>query len=443
MLTQEETDFLCRVGPGTPMGDLMRQYWLPVTYSWELEPNGQPQRVRVLGEDLLAWRDTNGTPAFTEQRCVHRGASLYFGRNEECGLRCAYHGWKYDADGNCIDMPNEPPESNFKSKVRLTAYRGADFGGVTWIYMGEQQKDPPGVPQFEWGLVSEDNRRHYRKAVYECNWMQALEGEMDTTHVYFLHSRLSSDLPSKYGTWLPERSAVFHIENAAFGLTYGGERKRDDGNSYWRTSHFLFPMYGMFPATESRVPLSIYVPIDDEHTLHFGLEWHPSEPIPGSRWPMGNLPDEPGALSDGMGPMKPEQKGKFFANWWPEVCPETDFFMDLDAKKSKSVTGMPGVRIQDEAIVWSMGPIMDRTREHLGAADATIIRVRRRLMDAARALREDGTPPPGSEQPELYKVRSCQAVLPPDSNWLEALGDWHYARSTGYPDTLVRGSVDR
>ena len=199
----------------------------------------------------------------------------------------------------------------------------------------------------------------------------------------------------------------------------------------------------MFPGSERSVPLSIYLPIDDHHTLHFGIEWHPSRPIPGSRWPSGDLPDEPGALTDGMGPMKPEQKGKFFAKWWPEVGPETEFYMDLDAKKTKSITGMPGVRIQDEAVLWSMGPIMDRTQEHLGTADATIIHVRRRLMAAARALREDGTPPPGAHQPDLYRVRTCQAVLPPDADWQEALGDWHFARGTDYPNSLVTGVIDR
>ncbi len=132
MLTQEETDFLCRVGPGTPMGDLMRQYWLPVTYTWELEPDGQPQRVRVLGEDLLAWRDSNGAPAFTQERCPHRGASLYLGRNEESGLRCAYHGWKYDVTGQCVDMPNEPAASNFRQKVKTRAYPCTERNGVVW-----------------------------------------------------------------------------------------------------------------------------------------------------------------------------------------------------------------------------------------------------------------------------------------------------------------------
>ena len=197
MLSAADTDLLCRVGSGTPMGELMRRYWLPVEYSAKLEPDGQPRRVRVLGEDLLAWRDTGGTPSFVQPRCPHRGAGLFFGRNEGDGLRCAYHGWKFDVGGSCVDMPNEPAASNFKNKVKIKAYRGADYGGLTWIYMGEDQANPPGVPQFEWGQVPEENIQYTHKLVYECNWMQALEGEIDSTHVYFLHSRLIVCLEEK------------------------------------------------------------------------------------------------------------------------------------------------------------------------------------------------------------------------------------------------------
>ena len=167
------------------MGELMRQYWMPVLYDWELEPDGQPLRVRVLGEDLTAWRDSRGMAGFVSENCPHRGASLFFGRNEENGLRCVYHGWKFDVGGRCVDTPNEPAESNFKDKVRAGAYAAAEFGGIVWVYMGPRQDDPPAVPQFEWGLVPADHRQHSHKLIYECNYMQALEGELDTTHVYF------------------------------------------------------------------------------------------------------------------------------------------------------------------------------------------------------------------------------------------------------------------
>ena len=256
MLSAENTDLLCRVGRGTPMGDMMRQYWLPVGYSWEYEAEGQPQRVRVLGEDLVVWRTLDGTPAFTQANCPHRGAGFFYGRTEEEGLRCAYHGWKFDPDGQCIDMPNEPAESVFKQKVKITAYKGADYGGVTWVYMGPNQDDPPGVPLFEWGQIPPENVSHAQKIVYECNWMQALEGELDSTHVYFLHRRLSIDDPPRFGLYHNDQRALFHISEKPYGFTYGAERHELDGNVYWRTTQFIFPIYGMFPAQDGVVPLS-------------------------------------------------------------------------------------------------------------------------------------------------------------------------------------------
>jgi len=436
MLSAADTDLLCRVGSGTPMGELMRRYWLPVEYSAKLEPDGQPRRVRVLGEDLLAWRDTGGTPSFVQPRCPHRGAGLFFGRNEEDGLRCAYHGWKFDVGGSCVDMPNEPAASNFKNKVKIKAYRGADYGGLTWIYMGEDQANPPGVPQFEWGQVPEENIQYTHKLVYECNWMQALEGEIDSTHVYFLHSRLVPEDSPKYGLYLEERGADFHILNTEVGVTYAAERPEKDGSAYWRTTHFLFPIYGMWPgsADDGTVPLSIYLPVDDYHTVHFGLWWHPTQPIEGGRHPANLLPDEVGLLGGGTGPNKPEQKGRFFADSWAVANPENDFLMNVEAKKTKNFTGIPTVRLQDDAVIWSMGPIMDRTQEHLGTADATVIRVRKRLLDAVRALRDHGTIPPGVDEPELYKVRSIVTILPPGSDWEDALHDWHHARTDEHPN---------
>jgi phthalate 4,5-dioxygenase oxygenase subunit len=444
MLSPEDMELLCRVGVGTPMGELIRRYWLPAMYSWEIPPDGQPLRVRLLGEDLIAWRSTDGTASFVQDRCPHRGAGFYFGRNEESGLRCAYHGWKFDVAGNCVDMPNEPAGSNFKNKVRITAYRGADFGGVTWVYMGQDQDAAPDVPQFEWGLVPEDQLRHSHKIVYDCNWMQSLEGELDTTHVYFLHSRLNPEDPTGYGVYLEEKGADFHIVGTNVGLTYGAARREPDGSDYWRMTNFLFPFYGMFPGAEDgTTPLSIYVPIDDYHTLHLGLRWHPSRALPKvANHPTSNaISAETGMLSPGTGPMKPEQKGKFFSHWWPEASLDNDFMMDLEAKKTRNFTGIPSVRLQDAAVIWSMGPIMDRTKEHLGTSDATIIKVRRMLIGAALALRDHGTVPPGADDPQLYTVRSVATVLPRDADWEEALADWHYARTTEHPGAAAQRAI--
>lgn len=435
MLSKEDMETLCRVGAGTPMGDLMRQYWLPATYSSELEPNGSPIRIRILGEDLIAWRDSAGRPGFIAQNCPHRGASLFFGRNEEEGLRCVYHGWKFDTTGACVDMPNEPPESNFKHKIKATAYAAADWGQVAWIYMGPHQADPPALPQWEWCLVPEEQVHHQHKVIYECNFMQALEGELDTTHVYFLHSRLDPKEQGGYGLFVPDRTARLEVLDTEYGVLYGARRTEDAEAYYWRTTQYLFPIYGMFPGggEDGTVPLSIYLPIDDDHTLHWGLRWHPSKALPGDRGPMQREPNPTGELIPAVGQMKPHQYGRFHADWWPVANPENDYLQRRDIQKTKNYTGIASVRLQDSAVIQSMGRIMDRTKEHLGTADAALIRVRRRLINAARALRDEGTMPPGVEAPELYKVRSCMAVLNNDQPWQEVMADWLNARTPEHP----------
>src|SRR3982074_2864543 len=212
MLSQAENEYLCRVGPGTPMGTLLRRFWMPALIAPELpDPDCPPIRLTLLNEQLVAFRDSTGQVGLIANNCPHRGASLFFGRNEESGLRCVYHGWKFDTNGQCVDMPNEPAESDFKTKVRAVAYRGADAGGLTWIYMGQNQAAPPGLPGWEWCQVPENQLQHSHKAIYECNFMQALEGELDTTHVYFLHSRLDPQGPPAYGLYAPDRRARLEV----------------------------------------------------------------------------------------------------------------------------------------------------------------------------------------------------------------------------------------
>src|SRR5579885_1794102 len=179
MLSQDENELITRVGPGTPMGEVFRRFWLPAMLSSELtEPDCPPVRLRLLGEDLVAFRDTNGRPGVLAAHCPHRGASLYFGRNEECGLRCVYHGWKFDVEGNCLDQLNEPPENQFKQHIHLTAYPTVELGGIVWAYMGPPERMPP-PPKFAWTQVPEA-RRHVTKVIQECNYLQALEGGIDT-----------------------------------------------------------------------------------------------------------------------------------------------------------------------------------------------------------------------------------------------------------------------
>ncbi|HZT08883.1 MAG TPA: Rieske 2Fe-2S domain-containing protein [Chloroflexota bacterium] len=432
MLSKEANELLTRVGPGTVMGDLMRQYWMPFLYSWEIEPDGAPLRVRLLGEDLIAWRDTDGRVGLINQYCPHRGASFFFGRNEERGIRCVYHGWKFDVDGNCTDMPNEPPESNFKHKVKATTYRCVDRGGVVFAYMGPLQDNPPGLPQFEWMTVPAVQRHHEYKAVLECNWVQALEGDIDTAHLYFLHSRLDPSQNPATGVYHPDRSPRLEITEQEYGLLYGARRVEGPDRIYWRTTQFLMPIYTMFPASEDGiVPSHIYTPIDDEHTLHWGVRWHPVRELP-ERELMSNK-----AEIAGMGHMREEQHGKFFAHWWPAARQDNDFLLDRDVQRSQTYTGIPTIRLQDAAVITSMGPIQDRTTERLGTTDAMIIKVRQRLMRAATALREHGMAPPGVDRPEAYRVRSGSVVLADGLDWKAAMAAWHEGRDTEPPSVTV------
>ena len=433
MLSKADNELLTRVGPGTPMGELMRQYWLPVLHSWELEPDGRPLRVRLLGEDLIAWRDTNGRPALIRENCPHRGASLFFGRNEGCGLRCVYHGWKFDVDGRCLDQPNEPAESNFKDKVRAVAYRAADWGDLVFAYMGPHKADPPGLPRFEWALVPEAQRHQQYKGILDCNWMQALEGDIDTSHLYFLHSRVNPEDSPNAGVYHRDRSPRLEITETDYGLMYGARRLEEDGRIYWRTTHYLMPIFTLFPASEDGVvPTHMYTPIDDYHTLHWGIRWHPAREMP-ERQLMSEMSE-----MAGMGHMREEQKGRYFANWWPEANKENDFLIDREIQRTTSFTGVPTIRLQDAAMTTGMGPIMDRGAEHLGTTDTMIIQTRRKLLRSARALADSGVTPPAVEDPALYTVRSCSAVLPADIDWRSALDDWHHARTVDPPG---RGNV--
>src|SRR5574341_1332070 len=234
MLTREDNNVLTGVGPGTPAGELLREYWLPAFLPREVEADGVPLRVRLLGEDLIAFRASDGQIGIVAENCPHRGASMFFGRNEEHGLRCVYHGWKFDASGACVDMPNEPPESNFKHKVRIGAYPCIEKNGVVWVYMGPRE-DPPPLPALPWLTLPED-QRYLSMRVQDCNWAQAVEGGIDSSHISFLHSALdeSGQRVSRVGpragrALLPafttsDSAPRFEVLDTPYGVLIGARR---------------------------------------------------------------------------------------------------------------------------------------------------------------------------------------------------------------------------
>jgi phthalate 4,5-dioxygenase oxygenase subunit len=424
MLSVENNELITRVGHDTPMGNLMRQYWMPVVPSNDVEPDGVPQRVRLLGEDLILFRATNGELGLVVETCPHRGVSLFFGRNEQDGLRCVYHGWKYDVTGQCVDMPSEPEESNFKTKIRARAYVVREQGSVIWAYMGEG--DPPGLPQFEWALVPEE-QRHLSISQRHCNWLQAMEGDIDTSHLYFLHGRLNADDSPALGVWHDDKHPRLEIVPTDYGVVYGANRDESESTTYWRITQFMFPIYALFPANaDGSVPGHMWVPLDDYTTRVWSLVWHPSIPLAetsmGSRFTRSvageNLPDE----STGLG------------RWRPRAGKANDYEIDREIQRTKTFTGIPSIFLQDQAMTESMGPIVNRSIEHLGTSDGMLIQVRRRLLNAVVSLRDAGTVPPCVEHPEWYTVRSCSATLPKGVPWHEELHDWLYAKSPAIPE---------
>jgi phthalate 4,5-dioxygenase oxygenase subunit len=414
MLSQIDNDTVCRVGPGTPMGQLMREYWVPALLSSELpNPDSDPVRVMLLGEKLIAYRDTNGKPALIQNHCPHRGASLFFGRNEEAGLRCVYHGWKFDAEGNCVDMPNEPAESDFKQKVKAVAYPCVDRNGVIWTYMGSRQT-PPELPDLEANNLPEGE--YAVTAIQrECNYLQGLEGDIDTSHFSFLHfgaADVESAEPNTFQYYtLKHRAPRYQVVDTEFGCMYSAYRPAQAGHTYHRIAMFLFPFWTMIPTgvLGNQIIARGWVPMDDEHTMFFnltpktrgvqrarqkGMEMHPNSTDWHGRFRL---------VSDGR----------------------NDYRIDREWQRMKGgdYTGISGIHTQDQAVTESMGPIYDRTQERLGSSDAMVIRTRRRLLDAARALSEHGTIPPGVDHAEYYRQRSGGIILPEATSWVEATAE--------------------
>jgi phthalate 4,5-dioxygenase len=419
MLTAEENELLTRVGPGAPMGDLFRRYWIPAFFSEDLPgPDCSPFRVRLLGEDLVAFRDTAGEIALVEQHCPHRGASLFFGRNEEGGLRCVFHGWKFDVRGRCVDMPSEPPESAFKDKIHIRAYPGRDLGGLIWVYMGPPEL-MPGLPELEWALVPND-RRYFSRRLQECNYLQAMEGGIDSSHISLLHRDLALVSEKTKASVLrgmgigrelvrADSAPKFEVHDTSYGLLIAARRNADESNYYWRLTQWLMPWYTMIPAYgEAPVGGHAWVPIDDEHTWTYNINWHAARPL---------HPEEIAEMRAGGGIHSQAVPGTNL----PRQNKANDYLIDRDLQKSGVLySGIRGIAAQDIAVQESMGPIQDRTKEHLGTSDTAIIAARRRLIRAARELREAA--PPGLD-PASQRVRAISVVVPKETPWQDATRD--------------------
>jgi nitrite reductase/ring-hydroxylating ferredoxin subunit len=421
MLSSEDNAILTRVGPGTPMGNLLRRYWTPCLLSNEIpEPDCPPIRVRILGEDLVAFRDSEGRVGLFVQACPHRGASLFFGRNEEDGLRCVYHGWKFDVRGACVDMPSEPAESNFKTKVRVRAYPTVESGGIVWAYMGPPEKQPP-FRDFIGDNLTPD-QWSARKLASDCNWVQGLEGNLDTAHISFLHRALADfklradetdrpGYPSESTSTVirgGDRAPALEVEDTWYGFRYAGLRRTPAGFTQARVTDFIMP-FGCYIATTpvGGDNLLMMVPIDDDHFFRLSFTTKTAVRAPGHAEYAANA----------MGARSRPAPSPPLVTLPERQSLANDYFIDREAQRTVSYTGIRGIPQQDMAVTESMGAIYDRSNEHLGRTDAAVIKMRRILIKAARDLEAGIEPPALDASLPFDRIRSAEKVLAPGEDW--------------------------
>jgi phthalate 4,5-dioxygenase oxygenase subunit len=419
MLTAEENELICRVGPGTPMGDVMRRYWHPLIISDELpEPDCAPIRARLLGEDLVAFRDTNGDVGLLADSCPHRGASLFFGINQECGLMCIYHGWKFDVNGNCVDMPSDIPGSNFIDKVHATSYPAIESAGVIWAYMGPKEHQPA-PPNFVFNNLPADHVVAFRVPIY-CNYLQSMEGNIDSTHLGTLHVYHQDKVPVDLETDKPGypsgkfslytrakyRYARVDVQDTDYGFRLIAERPTDAGNKHLRINCFSLPYTAFIASPGMGGGVLIQVPIDDETNQRVGIRYNVNTPFTAAER-MSTI--QQGALMD---PAEPKKRLKRIDN---------DYMLDRWAQKNTILAGIWPIPEQDYALIETMGPIYDRSKEHLYGGDAAIIRCRQMLLSMVRGFQE-GKPLPGLDPAiQTHKIRSEEIIVGPDDDpWLVA-----------------------
>ena len=406
-IKQDNID-MTRVGPGTVMGNFMREYWIPAAKSSELGNDGTPMRLMLLGEKLVAFRDSSGRVGVMDHLCPHRCASLVLGRNEENGIRCIYHGWKFDVDGNCVEMPSVAPSQDFKEKVKAKAYKAVDRNGIIWVYMGPR-KQPPPLPKIEATLLLE-SEVDISFTQRDCNWLQALEGDIDTSHFGFLHAGsaepedFQDDHPMRHT--VTNRAPEYHVADTDWGTSYGAYRLEENGSMSWRIANFVFPFWTQAPNSDflTNVGVRAWVPMDDEHTMVVLISWKKS---PGA---YTGMPLKNGKAIPGFAPTIDylPNTNDWFGRWRPIARWENDFEIDRDAQRLNIIySGIKMVFMQDQAVTESMGGITDHAFEHLVSSDQMIARTRRRVLKAALSLQDEGKLPPGVSNPEaMWRARS-------------------------------------
>lgn len=403
MLSIEDNELLTRTGPGTAMGDLFRRFWLPVALSKEVGPTEKgPTKVTVLGEKLIAFRNKDDTVGLVDARCPHRLANLYWGRNEGDGLRCVYHGWKFDKEGNCLDQPAESEETCFKQHVKLKAYPTHEVGGAIWAYMGPADKKPP-FPEFEFTLVPSDHV-YASKRLQLCNWLQNLEGELDTAHVQQLHQH--EVVPGSMVALAPR----YEIKDTGFGMLMIAKREGKDGTPHagkinWRMTPYIMPSGTLIPQAPDRPQhLTFAVPIDDVTMMGYTVSWRADRPITGE--------DMRRFTEDDILHLRVDPE-----TFLPVANIHNDYLIDRKSQANETMTGIPGLRLQDVAVQEDQdGPIAPRHLEKLGSTDLAIVMMRRKLLTTVKGL-QSGQEPPQPSDSESFKCRSVFAEVSSDLTW--------------------------
>jgi phthalate 4,5-dioxygenase len=406
MLSVEDNQVLTRVGPGTPMGALLRRFWIPALLSSEVgEPDGKPLRIRLLGEDLVAFRDTENRVGLLDEHCPHRRASLALGLNQHSGLRCLYHGWKFDVEGRCKDAPTESAGEKFCARIRTKAYPTHEAGGVVWTYMGPAELRPA-FPEFEWFSMPASHAVPF-KMLEDCNYAQAVEGTIDSAHAGVLHKSSPWDAPAKF---THERDLVpkLEVEYTRYGLRYGAVRKFDDQRSHVRVTQVVLPFYTFIPPDgagprKDRRLINCFVPRDDMSTWHIQWFFDETQPIDvkqrideGGHWVDANF-----------------RKLRNIDNW---------YLQDREAMKTQEFAGISGIVTQDHAVSETQGRILDRSQEHLGTSDVAVVAWRRLLLKAARALAEKGEAPQALDPSLPWSVvRADTKIYSKSRTWKEEI----------------------
>ena len=420
MTTKEENLRLCLVDAGQPMGEVFRSYWLPIALLEELpHPDCPPVRVTLLGEELVAFRDSTGVVGLIDAHCPHRNAPLFFGRNEDCGLRCIYHGWKFDTTGQCIDMPSEPEFSKFKLSIKATSYPTWEGGGLIWAYLGPEHAVPP-TPDYEWLRVPETHRVA-AKALEACNFLQALEGGIDTAHSSFLHSFLGVE-PGLRGR---DKHPRIEVEMTEFGYRYASLRNIDEGRIYARVNNFLLPSMNSFgqviddsggPVQMPTITSLFWVPVDNTTTAIYNICYRADD---GEPFPEGF--QETHAHRYGIG-----EQDRLPGTFWNRANMTNDYLIDRDVQRTKTYSGIYGIGVQDYAVQEGMGPITNRSTEHLGSSDTAIVAARELLAEAVEWV-EAGKAPRGVDPASHRDPRPGDKFLPAGDSWREAVEDTIHA----------------